>query len=136
MGDGTTTATVLAQAMIQEGLKNVTSGANPVGLREGIDKAVRVVQALHDISQKVENKNEIAQVGAISADEEIGKYISEAMDKVGNDGVITIEESNGLDTELEVVEGMQFDRGYQSPYMVTDSDKMIRVRKTIYFSNR
>lgn len=126
-GDGTTTATVLAQAMIQEGLKNVTSGANPVGLREGIDKAVRVaIQALHDISQKVENKNEIAQVGAISAaDEEIGKYISEAMDKVGNDGVITIEESNGLDTELEVVEGMQFDRGYQSPYMVTDSDKMI-----------
>lgn len=126
-GDGTTTATVLAQAMIQEGLKNVTSGANPVGLREGIDKAVRVaVEALHDISQKVENKNEIAQVGAISAaDEEIGKYISEAMDKVGNDGVITIEESNGLDTELEVVEGMQFDRGYQSPYMVTDSDKMI-----------
>lgn len=126
-GDGTTTATVLAQAMIQEGLKNVTSGANPVGLREGIDNAVRVaVQALHDISQKVENKNEIAQVGAISAaDEEIGKYISEAMDKVGNDGVITIEESNGLDTELEVVEGMQFDRGYQSPYMVTDSDKMI-----------
>ncbi|MDU0423078.1 chaperonin GroEL [Staphylococcus haemolyticus] len=126
-GDGTTTATVLAQAMIQEGLKNVTSGANPVGLREGIDKAVRVaVQALHDISQKVENKNEIAQVGAISAaDEEIGKYISEAMVKVGNDGVITIEESNGLDTELEVVEGMQFDRGYQSPYMVTDSDKMI-----------
>ena len=126
-GDGTTTATVLAQAMIQEGLKNVTSGANPVGLREGIDKAVRVaVEALHDISQKVENKNEIAQVGAISAaDEEIGKYISEAMDKVGNDGVITIEESNGLDTELEVVEGMQLDRGYQSPYMVTDSDKMI-----------
>lgn len=126
-GDGTTTATVLAQAMIQEGLKNVTSGANPVGLREGIDKAVRVaIEALHDISQKVENKNEIAQVGAISAaDEEIGKYISEAMDKVGNDGVITIEESNGLDTELEVVEGMQFDRGYQSPYMVTDSDKMI-----------
>ena len=126
-GDGTTTATVLAKAMIQEGLKNVTSGANPVGLREGIDKAVRVaIEALHDISQKVENKNEIAQVGAISAaDEEIGKYISEAMDKVGNDGVITIEESNGLDTELEVVEGMQFDRGYQSPYMVTDSDKMI-----------
>ncbi|MBI5973703.1 chaperonin GroEL [Staphylococcus caledonicus] len=126
-GDGTTTATVLAQAMIQEGLKNVTSGANPVGLRQGIDKAVRVaVEALNDISQKVENKNEIAQVGAISAaDEEIGKYISEAMDKVGNDGVITIEESNGLDTELEVVEGMQFDRGYQSPYMVTDSDKMI-----------
>lgn len=126
-GDGTTTATVLAQAMIQEGLKNVTSGANPVGLRQGIDKAVQVaVEALHEISQKVENKNEIAQVGAISAaDEEIGKYISEAMEKVGNDGVITIEESSGFNTELKVVEGMQFDRGYQSPYMVTDSDKMI-----------
>ncbi|MDT0758064.1 chaperonin GroEL [Staphylococcus epidermidis] len=126
-GDGTTTATVLAQSMIQEGLKNVTSGANPVGLRQGIDKAVQVaIEALHEISQKVENKNEIAQVGAISAaDEETGRYISEAMDKVGNDGVITIEESNGFNTELEVVEGMQFDRGYQSPYMVTDSDKMI-----------
>ena len=126
-GDGTTTATVLAQSMIQEGLKNVTSGANPVGLRQGIDKAVQVaIEALHEISQKVENKNEIAQVGAISAaDEEIGRYISEAMDKVGNDGVITIEESNGFNTELEVVEGMQFDRCYQSPYMVTDSDKMI-----------
>ncbi|HDF7973519.1 TPA: chaperonin GroEL [Staphylococcus aureus] len=126
-GDGTTTATVLAQAMIQEGLKNVTSGANPVGLRQGIDKAVKVaVEALHENSQKVENKNEIAQVGAISAaDEEIGRYISEAMEKVGNDGVITIEESNGLNTELEVVEGMQFDRGYQSPYMVNDSDKMV-----------
>ncbi|MBU7404994.1 chaperonin GroEL [Staphylococcus aureus] len=126
-GDGTTTATVLAQAMIQDGLKNVTSGANPVGLRQGIDKAVKVaVEALHENSQKVENKNEIAQVGAISAaDEEIGRYISEAMEKVGNDGVITIEESNGLNTELEVVEGMQFDRGYQSPYMVTDSDKMV-----------
>lgn len=126
-GDGTTTATVLAQAMIQEGLKNVTSGANPVGLRQGIDKSVKVaVEALHENSQKVENKNEIAQVGAISAaDEEIGRYISEAMEKVGNDGVITIEESNGLNTELEVVEGMQFDRGYQSPYMVTDSDKMV-----------
>lgn len=126
-GDGTTTATVLAQAMIQEGLKNVTSGANPVGLRQGIDKAVKVaVEALHENSQKVENKNEIAQVGAISAaDEEIGRYISEAMEKVGNDGVIAIEESNGLNTELEVVEGMQFDRGYQSPYMVTDSDKMV-----------
>lgn len=126
-GDGTTTATVLAQAMIQEGLKNVTSGANPVDLRQGIDKAVKVaVEALHENSQKVENKNEIAQVGAISAaDEEIGRYISEAMEKVGNDGVITIEESNGLNTELEVVEGMQFDRGYQSPYMVTDSDKMV-----------
>ncbi|MGS5040118.1 chaperonin GroEL [Staphylococcus saprophyticus] len=126
-GDGTTTATVLAQAMIQEGLKNVTSGANPVGLRQGIDKAVEVaIEALHEISQNVDNKNEIAQVGSISAaDEEIGKYISEAMEKVGNDGVITIEESSGFNTELEVVEGMQFDQGYQSPYMVTDSDKMV-----------
>lgn len=126
-GDGTTTATVLAQAMIQEGLKNVTSGANPVDIRQGIDKAVAVaIESLHNISQKVENKEEIAQVGAISAaDEEVGRYISEAMEKVGNDGVISIEESNGFNTELEVVEGMQFDRGYQSPYMVTDSDKMI-----------
>lgn len=125
-GDGTTTATVLAQAMIQEGLKNVTSGANPVGIREGIDKAVKVgLQELHEISQPVEKKEEIAQVGSISADdEEIGKFISEAMEKVGNDGVITIEESKGFNTELEVVEGMQFDRGYTSPYMVTDSDKM------------
>ncbi|UXR87567.1 chaperonin GroEL [Staphylococcus felis] len=125
-GDGTTTATVLAQAMIQEGLKNVTSGANPVGIRQGIDKAVGVaIEALHDISQKVENKEEIAQVGSISAaDEEVGRYISEAMEKVGNDGVISIEESRGFNTELDVVEGMQFDRGYQSPYMVTDSDKM------------
>ena len=126
-GDGTTTATVLAQAIVKEGLKNVTSGANPVGLRQGIDKAVEVaIEALHEISQNVDNKNEIAQVGSISAaDEEIGKYISEAMEKVGNDGVITIEESSGFNTELEVVEGMQFDRGYQSPYMVTDSDKMV-----------
>ncbi|MDY5060110.1 chaperonin GroEL [Staphylococcus simulans] len=133
-GDGTTTATVLAQAMIQEGLKNVTSGANPVGLRKGIDLAVgEAVQALHDQSQKVENKNEIAQVGAISAaDEEIGRYISEAMDKVGNDGVISIEESNGFNTELDVVEGMQFDRGYQSPYMVTDSEKMEAVLERPY----
>ncbi|MCO4332672.1 chaperonin GroEL [Staphylococcus hyicus] len=125
-GDGTTTATVLAQAMIQEGLKNVTSGANPVGIRQGIDKAVAVaIESLHNISQKVENKEEIAQVGSISAaDEEVGRYISEAMEKVGNDGVISIEESSGFNTELDVVEGMQFDRGYQSPYMVTDSDKM------------
>lgn len=125
-GDGTTTATVLAQAMIQEGLKNVTSGANPVGIRQGIDKAVSVaIESLHNISQKVENKEEIAQVGSISAaDEEVGRFISEAMEKVGNDGVISIEESSGFNTELDVVEGMQFDRGYQSPYMVTNSDKM------------
>ncbi|MEE1106882.1 chaperonin GroEL [Macrococcoides canis] len=126
-GDGTTTATVLAQAMIQEGLKNVTSGANPVGIRQGIDKAVAVaLEELKSISKEVSSKEEIAQVGAISAaDEEIGQFISEAMEKVGNDGVITIEESKGFKTELEVVEGMQFDRGYASPYMVTDSDKMI-----------
>ena len=126
-GDGTTTATVLAQAMIQEGLKNVTSGANPVGIRTGIGRAVeRAVEALQDVSKPVQDKEAIAQVGAISADDpEIGEYISEAMEKVGNDGVITIEESRGFKTELEVVEGMQFDRGYLSPYMVTDSEKMI-----------
>src|SRR5699024_5710784 len=126
-GDGTTTATVLAHAMIQEGLKNVTSGANPVGIRTGIGKAVeRAVEALQEVSKPVQDKEAIAQVGAISADDpEIGDYISEAMEKVGNDGVITIEESRGFKTELEVVECMQFDRGYLSPYMVTDSEKMI-----------
>lgn len=126
-GDGTTTATVLAQSMIQEGLKNVTSGANPVGIRSGIGKAVEVaVEELQNISRPVQDKESIAQVGAISSDDpEIGDYISEAMEKVGKDGVITIEESRGFKTELEVVEGMQFDRGYTSPYMVTDSEKMV-----------
>ena len=126
-GDGTTTATILAQAMITEGLKNVTSGANPIGIRKGMEKAVKVaVDKLHEISITVDSKDKIAQVGAISAaDEEVGKFISEAMDKVGNDGVITIEESQGLETTLEVVEGMQFDRGYLSPYMVSDTEKMI-----------
>ncbi|MFD2831581.1 chaperonin GroEL [Corticicoccus populi] len=126
-GDGTTTATVLAQAMIQEGLKNVTSGANPVGIRTGINRAVeKAVEELQNISRPVNDKESIAQVGAISAaDPEIGEYISEAMEKVGNDGVITIEESRGFKTELEVVEGMQFDRGYTSPYMVTDTEKMV-----------
>jgi len=126
-GDGTTTATILAQAMITEGLKNVTSGANPIGIRKGMERAVKVaVERLRDISVTVDSKDKIAQVGAISAaDEEIGKFISEAMDKVGNDGVITIEESQGLETTLEVVEGMQFDRGYLSPYMVSDTEKMI-----------
>ncbi|MBY8910721.1 chaperonin GroEL, partial [Salinicoccus roseus] len=116
-----------AQAMIQEGLKNVTSGANPVGIRSGISKAVEVaVEELQNISRPVQDKESIAQVGAISADDpEVGEYISEAMEKVGNDGVITIEESRGFKTELEVVEGMQFDRGYTSPYMVTDSEKMV-----------
>ncbi|SOC41268.1 chaperonin GroEL [Salinicoccus kekensis] len=126
-GDGTTTATVLAQAMIQEGLKNVTSGANPVGIRTGINKAVEAaVEELKNISRPVQDKESISQVGAISADDPVvGEYISEAMEKVGKDGVITIEESRGFKTELEVVEGMQFDRGYTSPYMVTDSEKMI-----------
>ncbi|GAB2552836.1 chaperonin GroEL [Gracilibacillus alcaliphilus] len=125
-GDGTTTATVLAQAMIQEGLKNVASGANPVGVRRGIEKAVEVATAeLRKISNPIESKESIAQVAAISSDdEEVGQLIAEAMERVGNDGVITIEESKGFNTELEVVEGMQFDRGYASPYMVTDQDKM------------
>ncbi|KIL72348.1 chaperonin GroEL [Bacillus badius] len=125
-GDGTTTATVLAQAMISEGLKNVTAGANPVGVRKGMDLAVQTaIEGLKEISKPIEGKESIAQVAAISsADEEVGQLIAEAMERVGNDGVITIEESKGFTTELDVVEGMQFDRGYASPYMVTDSDKM------------
>ncbi|MED4942779.1 chaperonin GroEL [Heyndrickxia coagulans] len=133
-GDGTTTATVLAQAMIREGLKNVTAGANPVGIRKGIEKAVAVaVEELKAISKPIEGKASIAQVAAISsADEEVGELIAEAMERVGNDGVITIEESKGFSTELDVVEGMQFDRGYASPYMVTDSDKMEAVLDNPY----
>ncbi|WPK13575.1 chaperonin GroEL [Lysinibacillus louembei] len=133
-GDGTTTATVLAQAMIREGLKNVTAGANPVGIRKGIDKAVAAaLTELQAISRPVENKEAIAQVAAISsADEEIGQYIADAMERVGNDGVITIEESKGFTTELDVVEGMQFDRGYASHYMVTDTDKMEAVLDNPY----
>src|SRR5690625_1373387 len=133
-GDGTTTATVLAQAMIREGLKNVTSGANPVGLRRGIEKAVEVaVKELEKISQPVESKESIAQVAAISADDdEVGLLIAEAMERDGNDGVTTIEESRGFDTELEVVEGMQFDRGYSSHYMVTDQDSMEAVLEDPY----
>ncbi|WP_100330113.1 chaperonin GroEL [Bacillus xiapuensis] len=133
-GDGTTTATVLAQAMIREGLKNVTAGANPVGVRKGMDKAVQAaVEALKEISKPIEGKDSIAQVAAISsADEEVGQLIAEAMERVGNDGVITIEESKGFTTELDVVEGMQFDRGYASPYMITDSDKMEAVLENPY----
>lgn len=125
-GDGTTTATVLAQAMIREGLKNVTAGANPMGIRKGIEKAVATaVEELKTISKPIEGKDSIAQVASISSDDkEVGQLIAEAMERVGNDGVITIEESKGFTTELDVVEGMQFDRGYASPYMVTDSDKM------------
>ncbi|ALC92542.1 molecular chaperone GroEL [Bacillus sp. FJAT-18017] len=125
-GDGTTTATVLAQAMIREGLKNVTAGANPMVLRRGIEKATKVaVEELKAISKPIEGKESIAQVAAISADnDEVGQLIAEAMERVGNDGVITIEESKGFTTELDVVEGMQFDRGYASPYMVTNTDKM------------
>ncbi|PKR76523.1 chaperonin GroEL [Halalkalibacillus sediminis] len=125
-GDGTTTATVLAQAMITEGLKNVTSGANPVGIRRGIEKASQVAtEELRSISKPIEGRDSIAQVASISSsDNEVGQLIAEAMDRVGNDGVITIEESKGFSTELEVVEGMQFDRGYASPYMVTDQDSM------------
>ncbi|MGP4073732.1 chaperonin GroEL [Piscibacillus sp. B03] len=133
-GDGTTTATVLAQAMIREGLKNVTSGANPVGLRRGIERAVEVAtEELRTISKPIEGKDSIAQVASISAaDNEVGQLIAEAMERVGNDGVITIEESKGFNTELEVVEGMQFDRGYASPYMVTDQDKMEAVLEDPY----
>lgn len=133
-GDGTTTATVLAQAMIREGLKNVTAGANPMVLRKGIEKAVTVaLEELQAISKPIEGKESIAQVAAISAaDDEVGQLIAEAMERVGNDGVITIEESKGFSTELEVVEGMQFDRGYASPYMVTDSDKMEAVLENPY----
>ncbi|MCM3768159.1 chaperonin GroEL [Neobacillus niacini] len=125
-GDGTTTATVLAQAMIREGLKNVTAGANPMVIRKGIEKAVTAAVAeLKAISKPIEGKESIAQVAAISSDDkEVGQLIAEAMERVGNDGVITIEESKGFTTELDVVEGMQFDRGYASPYMVTNTDKM------------
>lgn len=127
VGDGTTTAAVLAQAIIREGNKNVAAGANPIILRKGIDKAVEVcVEKLKAISTPVEGKQSIAQVASISAaDETIGKLISDAMEKVGNDGVITVEESKTMRTELNVVEGMQFDRGYCSPYMATDLDKMV-----------
>ena len=126
-GDGTTTATVLTQAIVREGLKNVTAGANPIGIRRGIEKAVATaVEELKAIAQPVANKEAIAQVAAVSSrSEKVGDYISEAMERVGKDGVITIEESRGMETELEVVEGMQFDRGYLSQYMVTDNEKMI-----------
>ena len=126
-GDGTTTATVLTQAIVREGIKNVTAGANPIGIRRGIETAVAAaVEALKNNAIPVANKEAIAQVAAVSSrSEKVGEYISEAMERVGKDGVITIEESRGMETELEVVEGMQFDRGYLSQYMVTDSEKMV-----------
>lgn len=126
-GDGTTTATVLTQAIVREGIKNVTAGANPIGIRRGIETAVAAaVEALKNNAIPVANKEAIAQVAAVSSrSEKVGEYISEAMEKVGKDGVITIEESRGMETELEVVEGMQFDRGYLSQYMVTESEKMV-----------
>src|SRR5437773_1351636 len=126
-GDGTTTATVLAQAIFREGLKNVTAGANPMELKRGIEKAVdAVVDELKRLSVPSAGKKEIAQVGSISAnnDKEIGNLIADAMEKVGKDGVITVEEAKGLETTLETVDGMQFDRGYLSPYFVTDPEKM------------
>jgi chaperonin GroEL len=126
-GDGTTTATVLAQAIVTEGLKNVTAGANPMDLKRGIDGAVKfVIESLSSQSKKIGGKEDIAQVGTISAngDSEIGNLIADAMEKVGNDGVITVEEAKSMDTSLEVVEGMQFDRGYLSPYFVTDPNEM------------
>ncbi|HEX5521310.1 MAG TPA: chaperonin GroEL [Longimicrobiaceae bacterium] len=126
-GDGTTTATVLAQAIFREGLKNVTAGANPMALKRGIDQAVsKVIAELQALSVETAGKKEIAQVGTISAnnDEEIGNLIADAMEKVGKDGVITVEEAKGLETTLETVDGMQFDRGYLSPYFVTDPDRM------------
>jgi chaperonin GroEL len=126
-GDGTTTATVLAQAIFAEGLKNVTAGTNPMGIRRGIDRAVEVVVAeLGKMSTPTKGKTEIAQVGAISSNNnlEVGNLIADAMEKVGKDGVITVEEARGLETNLETVDGMQFDRGYLSPYFVTDPERM------------
>src|SRR5713101_7042671 len=126
-GDGTTTATVLAQAIYREGVKNITAGANPMDIKRGIDKAVDVVvEELKKLSKPCKSKKEISQIGTIAAnnDKTIGNLIAEAMDKVGKDGVITVEEAKGMETTLEVVEGMQFDRGYLSPYMVTDPERM------------
>ncbi|WP_430601949.1 chaperonin [Enterococcus sp. DIV0724b] len=133
-GDGTTTATVLTQAIVREGLKNVTAGANPLGIRRGIELATKAaVEELHNISTVVDSKEAIAQVAAVSSgSERVGQLIADAMEKVGNDGVITIEESKGIETELDVVEGMQFDRGYLSQYMVTDNDKMEAVLENPY----
>ena len=133
-GDGTTTATLLAQAITIEGMRNLAAGANPMVLQKGIKKAVETtVEEIKKFSRSVETKEAIAQVAAnSSADEEVGRLIAEAMEKVGKDGVITIEESKSMGTSLEVVEGMQFDRGYVSPYMVTDNEKMVAEMENPY----
>ncbi|HKO86319.1 MAG TPA: chaperonin GroEL, partial [Actinomycetota bacterium] len=133
-GDGTTTATVLAQALVHEGLRNVAAGANPMGLKRGMEKATEAVaEAIRNQSREVENQDEIASVAAISAqDAEIGRIIAEAMDKVGKDGVITVDESQTFGMELEFTEGMQFDKGYISPYFVTDQDRMEAVLEDPY----
>src|SRR6266705_2687684 len=137
-GDGTTTATVLAHAIVREGAKSVAAGMNPMDLKRGIDLAVEaVVEDLKKNSKKVTSNEEIAQVGTISAngDTEIGKFLSDAMKKVGNEGVITVEEAKSLETELDVVEGMQFDRGYLSPYFVTNAEKMLAELDNVYILN-
>ncbi|MES0058062.1 chaperonin GroEL, partial [Mesorhizobium sp. M0078] len=134
-GDGTTTATVLAQSIVQEGNKAVAAGMNPMDLKRGIDLAVtEVVAALGNAAKKIKTSEEVAQVGTIAGngDESVGKMIAEAMQKVGNEGVITVEEAKTAETELEVVEGMQFDRGYLSPYFVTNADKMVAELEDVY----
>ncbi|MEO0822675.1 MAG: chaperonin GroEL, partial [Pseudomonadota bacterium] len=134
-GDGTTTATVLAQAIVKEGMKSVAAGMNPMDVKRGVDKAVAVVVGnIKGMSRPVNDSNEVAQVGSISAngETEIGQQIADAMQKVGNEGVITVEENKGLETETEVVEGMQFDRGYLSPYFITNADKMVAELEDAY----
>ncbi len=134
-GDGTTTATVLAQAMINEGMKNLAAGANPIVLRKGMKKACdKAVEAILDMSETISGKDQIARVASISAgDDEVGQMVADAMEKVSKDGVITIEESKSMKTELDLVEGMQFDRGYISAYMATDMEKMVAELDNPYF---
>ncbi len=134
-GDGTTTATILAQAIVQEGLKAVAAGMNPMDLKRGIDSATKaIVEELKNKSKKISSNEEVKQVGTISAngDTEVGDHLAKAMEKVGNEGVITVEEGKGLDTELNVVEGMQFDRGYLSPYFITNAEKMTCELEDVY----
>ena len=134
-GDGTTTATILAHAVFKEGLRNITAGANPIEVKRGMDKAVEsIIEELKKMAREVKDKKEIAQVASISAnsDTKIGDLIANAMEKVGKDGVITVEEAKGIQDELDIVEGMQFDRGYLSPYFVTDSEKMLAILESPY----